>query len=336
MHKKFQFIEYSQVPKNSLNAKIENAKPRKGLWIKRSPSNNLPVFKTALANSATQLLATYFDYIHWPELGDKGMDYQAGVQKEIFFLEDFLFSKMEKIQELSTSLTSIKSNFVVTDFTQNLGLQLEQLQEQGFETLKFKVGKNFQEELKILLAHNLSLFEIRLDFNSVLEFNTIKDSYSYLKKIPYIEYCEDPCPFEKHQWQELNALLPLAFDCPQSQLSCSETFSQALSVTKHFILKPSRQLNHLELEQLIHSQKKITLTNMMDSTLGTWKCFLYLYFLKQLYPKSFSTPGLHTHHLYEKTFGSEFLAFKGANWSPSLEKLDLFLSHLNTLPWKTL
>lgn len=336
MNKNFQFIEYSQIPKKNLNAQIENLNPKKGLWIKKESTTNIPNFKSASLKLISKLLYTYFDYMHWPELGDTGMDFLKGLQKETLFIEDFLFTKLEKEESLFSNISTAKSNYVITDLSSNLGLQLDQLKELGFETLKFKVGKKFEEELKILLTNNLSDFEVRLDFNSSLEFKTVKDSYSYLKKLPNLEYCEDPCLFEENKWKELNELFPVAFDYPKSHQSYSESFTRAIHFIKHFIIKPTRQLNHLELEKLVLKQKKITLTNAMDSSLGTWKCFIYFSILQKLYPKSFSVPGLHTHHLYQQTFGSEYLFFKGAYWNATLANLDQFLEFLDKQSWKSL
>lgn len=340
MSSPFQFLEYTQTPKRVLNSQVENVLPRKGLWLKRTQLSAFSEIKSSLTKSLSTLLYDYFDYIHWPELGDKGMDYQGGQKKEILFFEDYLFSKILKLESSLSSLPETKSNFVVNELTAdsalNLGQQLEQLKELGFETLKVKVGKNFAEELKILQQYNLSHFELRLDFNSALDFKTIRDSYLYFKKLPHIEYIEDPCPFDNNDWKELAQLFPLAFDMPKSQLSAVETFKAAQNVASHFVIKPTRHLDHFEIENLIKAQKKLTLTNMMDSALGTWKCYAYFVLLKKLFPKNICIPGFYTHHLYQEGFANESLAFTGATWKPDLVSLEAFLKALSARNWKAL
>lgn len=340
MSSPFQFIEYTQTPKRALNSQIENILPRKGLWLKRLNLSTFSELKSSLAKSLSAILYDYFDYLHWPELGDKGMEFQPGQRKEILFFEDYLFSKILQLESSLNLLPETKSNFVLSEInnnnSMNLGQQLEQLKELGFETLKIKVGKNFESELKTLQQYNLSHFEIRLDFNSALDFKTIKDSYLYFKKLPHIEYIEDPCPFDQNEWKDLSLLFPLAFDLPKSQLSPQEAFRAAQNVASHFIIKPSRNLDHLEIENLIKLQKKITLTNMMDSGLGAWKCYAYYTLLKKLFPKNICISGFYTHHLYQDGFASEVLAFKGANWQADLTKLDGFLYTLKAKDWKDL
>lgn len=340
MSSPFQFLEYTQTPKRALNSQVENVLPRKGLWLKRTQLSSFSELKSPLAKSLSTLLYDYFDYIHWPELGDKGMDYQEGQKKEILFFEDYLFSKILQLESSLSSLPETKSNFILNELTADsvlsLGQQLEQLKELGFETLKIKVGKSFEVELKTLLQCNLSHFEIRLDFNSALDFKTIKDSYSYFKKLPHIEYIEDPCPFEQNHWKELSQLFPLAFDTPKSQLSPQEAFKAAQNTASHFVIKPARHLDHLEIENLIKAQKKITLTNMMDSSLGTWKCYAYYVLLKKIFPKNICTAGFYTHHLYQDGFAGELLAFKGATWQADLTILDRVLNILETKNWKAL
>lgn len=333
----FQVLEYEQIPKGNLNAQVEKPMSRKGLWLKRKEDHNqLPKLNSALSQALSELLYNYYDYIHWPELGDTGMAFQKYLKSETQFFEDYFFSKIENLAPSLNSLPTVKSNFVINDLNANLGIQLEQIKELGFETVKIKLGKNFEQELQIILKHNLTDFELRLDFNSSQDFNTIKDSYPYLKKLPHIEYCEDPCAFEQNNWQELGRLIPLAFDRPTSESTYNQSFALALRTVNHFIIKPSRDLNPLNFESLIKSSKKITLTNMMDSSLGAWKCYAYHCLFIKLFPQLITTPGFYTHHLYKDPYAMEMLAFNGASWSADLEKLEEFLKFLNKKNWKSL
>lgn len=333
MKKDHQLFEYSLTPKRPLNSQIAHSENRNGLLIKKTFPNSR--IENEDRNNIATFLGTYFDFLYWPELGDSPNSYLKGIENELIFLEEYLFPKLKgpPIQNLA-NLPEVKSNFVITHIHSEMGPQLEELKALGFETLKLKMSSRYEEELKILLKFPINNFEIRLDFNSSSHSHIIQDSYSLLRKISNLEYIEDPCPFDLVNWKNLNQTVPLAFDQPQACMPNQKAFEEAMKFIKHFILKPTRNISFDVLMGLIKNQKKVTLTNMMDSPIGTWRVYLYYLFLKNDFPKTFSTPGIYTHHLYENTFAANHLPFHGSLWQPKINSLKEFMVFLNALPWK--
>lgn len=335
MKKDHQLFEYSLIPKRPLNSQVSDVHPRKGLLIKRSYQG--PPFENEIQNDIATFMGTYFDFIYWPELGDTPNSYQKGIDAELKFLDEYLLPQLTNSSvSKNDSFRETKSNFVINHIHSQIGPQLEELKALGFETLKLKMTANYEEELKILLKFPLNHFEIRLDFNSSSQANVIEDSYSQLRKIPNLEYLEDPCPFDSTDWKLLNQKLPLAFDRPQAFLSDTKAFEEAMKFVKYFIIKPTRNISFNTLMCLIRDQKKVTLTNMMDSAVGTWRVYLYYHFLKNDFPKNFSIPGIYTHHLYENSFTTNYLPFYGSDWKPKALSLKELKEHLTTLSWKEL
>lgn len=268
----------------------------------------------------------YSDYIYWPELGDP----------EIKDLKPFLMKQAERDFQYPFSLTDadlqpVKSNALVNSFTPNLGEDLEKFKEAGFDTLKFKMGRSFETEYKSLMKMNLSHFLLRVDFNGVFNFKESKEVLEMLKKVPNLEYAEDPTPYHDYYWSELQKITPLALD----------SFTETKELPKHFqyrIIKPIRGGFKLdELLQLTYEKKKIVLTNMMDNVVGAWKLYFYYCELKKHIPYHLATPGFHTHKLYADYELEHFLGFDGALWTfdkaKDSDKLCQLTKTLSALTW---
>jgi hypothetical protein len=325
--------------KSENNTKNEQPKDRQGLWLKPArPATNI-VFDNTLKTNQTilKLLSTYFDYIYWPELGDPVQT--TAILKRNSFIEKIVLQEQSFIHEFvqpkivnseHSLLLGTKSNFVINALTDQLPLQLEMALDQGFETIKFKISKNFEAEIRNLVKQNLSNFEVRIDFNSCLEAKNITDASSTLKKIPNLEYLEDPCHYTEKDWGNLAKLFPLAFDNP----GATSSELQIQPFIQYYIIKPTRAISYDQILKLVAGNKKITITNMMDSPLGTWRAYLYFSLLKNEFPKNFIVPGIHTHQLFEELSFNEFLPYEKALWQNSIPELNKFVSYLDSLSWE--
>jgi hypothetical protein len=207
----------------------------------------------------------------------------------------------------------------------DLGQQLEQLQDEGFEVLKFKMGRHFKDEYSWLMKVNLKTYLVRVDLNSIMNFKDAKEALAMLKKIPNLEYVEDPMPYGDYHWSELQKITPLGLDhydgsAPPTQFQFR-------------IVKPIRGFSLSQLEQWTYEKKKIVLTNMMDNVVGAWKTYLYYCELKKHLPYHLCTPGFHTHNLYHNYEHESLLAFKGAQWTFDKDKLAQMMAMFNKLGW---
>ncbi len=306
--------KYSLQAKDPLNSASKN-RQRLGFFIKDSDF--------VAKDDLIQNLLQYSDFIHWPELGDP----------ELKKLKPFLMDSSQNELKFKFALTQkdlvpVKSNAIVNHFSSLLGEELEKFSEAGFEVIKFKMGFDFEKEFKELMRMNLSGFLLRVDLNCKFNFKESKEILEMLKKIPNLEYAEDPSPYHDYYWSELQKIAPLALD---NLAASAET-----KPPKHFqyrIVKPMRELSVEELVKMTYDKKKIVLTNMMDNAVGAWKLYFYYCELKKQIPYHLCTPGFHTHSLFEDYNWAHLLAFKGALWSYDDQTLQSLLVALSKLTW---
>ncbi len=276
----------------------------------------------------------YSDFIHWPELGDP----------EVKDLKPFLMKHADRELQYPFTLTEsdlipIKSNALVNSFPNNLGENLEKFKESGFEVIKFKMGRDFEAEFKSLMKMNLNHFLLRVDLNGVFNFKESKEVLEMLKKIPNLEYVEDPTPYHDYFWSELQKIAPLALDnlSDYPHDNSVDTTKRAKEKPKHYqyrIIKPIRGgFSKDELLQITYDKKKIVLTNMMDNVVGAWKLYFYYCELRKLVPYHLCTPGFYTHVLYTDYEWEQGLSFSGALWTYDKEKLNNLTKKLSRLSW---
>jgi hypothetical protein len=331
---------YLLQPADSLNSR-SNKKPRLGFFVKnlieeRKMSKG-PIDSNAVESSPIESLVKNFrnfsDFIHWPELGDP-------ILSE---LKDFLMKAADtdfkySFQLSEQDLVPVKSNALISRYDKMLGHEMEIYQDGKFDVLKFKMGRDFKAEYKALMNLNLKSYLVRIDLNSSLNFKESKEALEMLKKIPNLEYVEDPTKYGDYHWSELEKIVPLALD-NYTEFTGRETEYQKESGAnkpKHFqyrIIKPLRGFSLPELIQMTIQQKKIVLTNMMDNAVGTWKTYFYYCELKKQFPYHLMTPGFHTHTLFNNYEYTSLLGFNGAVWTFQKEKLQKLIAALDKLTW---
>ncbi len=305
--------KYLLQPVDSLNSR-SNKEPRLGFFIKNvnTPLNQDDLIKKFL---------NYSDFVHWPELGDPILaELKPALMKTVDADFQFPFSVTEK------DLVAVKSNALVSRYDKMLGQEMEHLQDGKFEVLKFKMGRNFKDEYTALMKLNLKPYLVRIDFNNSLNFKESKEALDMLKKIPNLEYVEDPTEYGNYHWSELEKITPIALD----------NFTTKVKNPKHFqyrILKPIRGISLPEITQWTIQKKKIVITNLMDNAVGTWRTYIYYCELKKQFPYHVITPGFHTHGLYSNYEHASLLGFKGSEWSYDPGKLQKLLNVLEKLNW---
>tara|TARA_B110001454_G_scaffold219136_1_gene250275 strand:- start:9077 stop:10087 length:1011 start_codon:yes stop_codon:yes gene_type:complete len=296
-----------------------------------------PTDPSAIKPSPVETLIKNFrnfsDFVHWPELGDPTL---PELKDFLMKLADNDFKFPFRLSE--PDLIPVKSNALISRYDKTLGHQMEILQDGKFDVLKFKMGRDFKAEHKALMNLNLKSYLVRIDLNNSLNFKESKEALDMLKKIPNLEYVEDPMDYGDYHWSELEKIVPLALD-NYKEFSGRETEYQKESGAnkpKHFqyrIVKPLRGFSLAELIQMTIQKKKIVLTNMMDNAVGAWKTYFYYCELKKQFPYHLMTPGFHTHNLYNNYEYAHLLGFDGALWTFQKEKLQKLISILDKLNW---
>lgn len=305
--------KYLLQPVDSLNSR-SNKEPRLGFFVKNADT---------LLNQDNLIskFLNYSDFIHWPELGDPTRaELKPTLIKTVAADFQFPFSVTEK------DLVTVKSNALVSRYDKMLGQEMEHLQDGKFEVLKFKMGRTFKDEYTALMKLNLKPYLVRIDFNNSLSFKEAKEALEMLKKIPNLEYVEDPTKYGDYHWSELEKITPIALD----------NFTTDVKNPKHFqyrILKPLRGISLPEITQWTIQKKKIVVTNLMDNAVGTWRTYIYYCELKNQFPYHVVTPGFHTHALYSNYEYSSLLGFKGSEWSYDQTKLQKLLLVLEKFNW---
>lgn len=307
---------YTLSPVGTLNSKT-GKESRRGFFIRDSDYK--------LKANPLDTFLQFSEFIHWPELGDPEMN-SLRAKLTIHTSEDleFPFTLEEN------DLVSVKSNALITNMDKTLGLQLEQRQDDGFEVIKFKMGKDFKAEHAALMKVNLKSLLVRIDFNNAFNYKDAGEALSMLKKIPNLEYAEDPTKYTDYHWSNLEKIVPLGLD----------QFDIDLEATpKHFqfaILKPLRGFSLDQLVQWTYQKKKVVITNMMDNVIGTWKAYFYYCELKKHIPHHLSTPGFFTHNQYHDYSFQNYLGFQGAKWTYDKSQLSKLIVELNKLNWTDL
>lgn len=265
----------------------------------------------------------FSEFTYWPELGDP-------IQKQLkTFLKETVSNELKfSFSIAEANLRPVKSNAIVNAVTSDLGERLEKFQDLGFDVVKFKMGREFQSEYKSLLKVNLSHVQVRIDLNNKFTYKESKEILELLKKIPNLEYIEDPTLYHDYHWSELEKIAPLALDefNDHSDIKPPRFF-------QYRIVKPIRGISLEKIIQMTYDKKKIVLTNMMDNIVGAWKMYFYYCELSKHIPYHLSTPGFYTHSLFQNYQYSSLLAFNGSQWNYDGEKLKQLTETLTKLNW---
>lgn len=282
---------YTLEPRQSLNA-VSSKGQRQGSLLKVQWEDGLQ---------------GYADLHPWPELGDMPLreqllqlslgNYTSSVQQSLCLArwDAELRSQGKNIFDVGAP---IKNNFLVSDISHVTAESLQAVKHQGFDTLKIKVGKDSQEETRLLNRIASSGFKIRLDFNGVGSLSSFQKFMADLSSEARaaIEYVEDPFPYSDQTWAEARQLCPIALDNYFDQVKWDVLSEAPCDV---LIVKPAK-LDMVEVKRLIKTWNlKVTITNYMDHPVGTMHALGTAMELKKELGDTVLQAGCLTHHLYQ-------------------------------------
>jgi O-succinylbenzoate synthase len=206
----------------------------------------------------------YADCHPWPELGDIPLNVQlellrtggstvlldrslvmARVDAEARSRGEWLFQNLE-IPESHASFPyalGLDQNRIIAD------TRLDNLRAMGFNVLKFKVGQTplieIAELLRIFPSLHSRRFHVRFDFNERLSLADVTGFLNTLmseigEDLSWIDWIEDPCPFNAPDWDQLRAEfgLPLALDRAALRLELDHDLPIDILVLKPAVMNP--------------------------------------------------------------------------------------------------
>lgn len=244
----------------------------------------------------------------WVSLGDESLEIQLEklkrgqltpiLERSLYFAKLDAKARVAK-RNLFSGLKIPPSNFLFLELADNPLKMLSQAIEEGFKTIKFKMAKHKDRELRwlrpILEMADKHKCRLRFDFNcklTVAEFHpyaSVMAEYSHV-----IDYCEDPV---LGGWSELKELAPLRLAADRAPID------QAADI---LIFKPAVQS-----ETLFQKDKRpIVVTSYLDHPLGQLTA---AYTAAGLLQKGVDvlTCGLLSHRVYEPNPYSKQLAAYG-------------------------
>lgn len=257
----------------------------------------------------------YSDLHPWPELGDPSWEDQlAGIRKGQIssMLEQSIWLARRDAdarrdgKNLFEALTPMKNNYLVTDIDTESEDLLKRLNEEGFETLKIKVGRDLQKESDFVSRMGYDgTVKLRLDFNGVGSWQTFERFMSSLNKVAVkrIEYIEDPFPYDAEAWNEARKFAPLAIDNQSGKLNWSRLREPPFDVV---ILKPAKMDVMKTLRTCVAFDLKITVTSYMDHPVGVMHALAVANELKRVHPQRILDAGCLTTSLFQmEPYGAE-------------------------------
>lgn len=150
----------------------------------------------------------------------------------------------------------IRSHYTCADIEKLTPKKMEKLAENGFKSLKIKIGKDVKREsmaLNRLPTDLRQLFRWRFDANG-------KDGDVFLKQLhssfyDLVDFIEDPVPFDKEVWTKIEHQFGIrcAFDSPPDG-------DKKTSFRGVRIIKPAREF--------LSPRQKDIITNSMDHPVG--------------------------------------------------------------------
>jgi o-succinylbenzoate synthase len=229
----------------------------------------------------------------------------------------------EEQKSLFLSDVPIRSHFTCSDIADIHAENIVHWKEQGFLTVKLKVGRNIDLETTVLnrLANSVrDSVRWRFDVNG-------GDGKKFLKLLrqdfsPQIDFLEDPMPFNAQEWQRWSAEHDVRF-----------AFDHPIGASKRSIFKGIRVLKPAR--EGIMPRKVDVITNSMDHPVGQ----SFAYWAAQTAVKKFrgqtTDYGLQTNHLFKRNVFFDEIKPKGIFFSPSAGYGVGFNELLESVTWLT-
>lgn len=260
-------------------------------------------------------LVGYADCHPWPEVGDEPLKEQLHLVSQgkssplidSALASAYLDAEARAQKRLLVDQKAVpRSHFLGFNLLKWTHQDSKSVQREGFTHLKFKVGKQLEEEIEQLLGlFKASSLKIRLDFNLCMTFESLT---AFLKRIDLlqekIDFIEDPFPFDPVKWE--------AIQKKGWSLACDREVSKAIGLSasaRYLIIKPAMTLKE-EREQIAKEQIKIV-TSYVGHPLEQISA---AYVAAQLDPEKKQLHGLLSHRLFELTPFSKQLNWQGAEF----------------------
>ncbi len=302
-----------------------------------------------------------FADIHpWPELGDETLSEHLDsiisgrptrlAERSLWFAQkDALYRSRGESAFREVKIP--ESHFFIPDIFVTGVDRLQAMIQDGFRTVKIKVGRNVQAELQIF-QHMAPGWpeglQIRLDFNSNL---SPEEADDYLDRLPAqikkrIEFIEDPTRFSVETWAGLYSRrgLPLALDLEADNEVRIQRALEGESI-QYVVIKPAVQ-NAERIADLVNSvsankpsarEVKFSVTTYLDHPIGQVSAAWVAALLNTKYPDRMATCGLLSHlSAYEPNEFSELLENRGPNLIPPEGRGFGFNDLLQRQNWKAL
>jgi len=228
----------------SYNIPFSNRENRRGIWIQIVDSNNnagwgeiapLPGWsRETLEEAISQLKQVKEQLLNrsWTKENCFEQILQLDLFPSVAFgVESALLSLLDPISDSSI----VTSGLVMGSFAEMLE-QIQRREEEGYQTLKVKIGSLSYNEAESLINRLIGKFTIRIDVNRAWKTEDSLSFFSQFNKDTF-EYVEEPFKDPKDL---KNFLLPLAVDESfPKDLSLEEL--EGLSSLKALIYKPTLQ-----------------------------------------------------------------------------------------------
>ncbi|MBK1834104.1 enolase C-terminal domain-like protein [Roseibacillus ishigakijimensis] len=237
--------------------------------------------------------------------------------------EDWMFEEME-IPPSHFTLPTTDSDLLLT------------ATEQGFDTIKLKIGRNLSQEGHFLREQSTLWPRLRwrLDANEKPKREEIRD---FLLALPdeireRIDFVEDPCPFGEDSWQKLHreTRVPLAIDREAAPNVSSRQSAQ------YVIIKPALDEPWLLAEAAAGKGQRVVVTSYLDHPFGQSFAAWEAGRLALQFPGLVTTCGLQTHHLFQSNAFTKALGPVQPGFQPVAWTGLGFDEQLDSLRWEKL
>lgn len=178
--------------------------------------------------------------------------------------------------------------------------ELERAKEEGYDLVKIKPGGRSPEAFKALAPRFRDLgLRLRLDFNERLSFEEVIDFLERLGgDLSWIDWIEDPCPYDPRRWNELRKRCQVALDFARPTEPSYDVV----------VVKPAVQ----DLAGVVERSSKVAVTSYLDHPVGQ----LGAAWVAATAPIPLLTCGLATHPVYEENRFSRRLRVENARLVP--------------------
>lgn len=289
------------------------------------PLNFLNAVSTGLAQEGTLLkiqwpdgLIGYSDLHPWPTLGDARLEDQvndlkrgrisAQAEQSIWLARKDAKLRAEK-KNIFDGAVAVKNNYIATHLDDVRPGFFDELKKQGFTHIKIKMGRDLAKEKDFMVHAAAADFRLRLDFNGVGSWPIFERFMSSLSRsvVPFIEYVEDPFPYDEAAWRDAQRLVKIAIDGQVDKVKWN--FEKApFDVV---VLKPAKTDVDLVLDRCQKFGLNVTVTSYMDHPVGMMHALGIAMEAKKLYPDMSLISGCFTHQLFSMDQFSSHISTQG-------------------------